>query len=162
MEHRDNLKGALGAFILFGAIACAGTIAAYAAVEDFARARASLSWPTVEGVVLSADQQDGNVRYAWFDGAESHTGARVRFWMAAFDASGRVYDPGDRIVLRISPDDGAVAVLEPGGSAVLFAVALFFGAFLVFVGLAGIIRLAMLVDGLAPAHRREFELAPAE
>ncbi len=163
MDARDDLKGALGAFILFGAVAAGGVIAAYAAVEDYARARASRHWLAVEGVVLSNEGASGSVRYAWFDGAASHTGERVRYWTGAFSASGAVYAPGSKIEVRVSPDNGAHAVLEPGGSPVVFSVVLAFGAFLVFVGLAGIIRLAMLVDGLAPARRdRDYEFAPAE
>jgi hypothetical protein len=139
-----------------------GVIAAYAAVEDYARARASLHWPTVEGVILS-DGGDGEIRYAWFDGAQSHTGERVRFWTGALHASGEVYEPGRRIEVRVSPENGALAVVEPGGSAVLFLIVLAFGGFLVFLGLAGVIRLTMLLDGLAPtAPEPEFEFAPAE
>ncbi|MFZ5617747.1 MAG: DUF3592 domain-containing protein [Pseudomonadota bacterium] len=163
MDHRDDLKGVLGAFILFGAVAASGVVAAYAAVEDYARARASRGWPTVDGVVLSRDGEEDGVRYAWFDGEVSHTGERVRFWTGALYASGAVYEPGEQVKVRVSPEDGAVAVIEPGGSAVIFAVALAFGAFLVFIGLAGLIRLTMLIDGLAP-HAREgrFDVAPAE
>lgn len=162
MDTRDELRGALGAFILFGSVAACGVVAAYAAVEDYARARASLGWPTVEGVVLS-NENDGDVRYAWFDGEASHTGERVRFWTGALQASGEVYDPGRRIDVRISPEDGAVAVVEPGGSAVVFLSALAFGGFLVFLGLAGVIRLTMLLDGLAtPTREPDFGYAPAE
>jgi len=163
MDGREDLKGALGAFILFAAVAAAGVIAAYAAVEDYARARASRSWPSVEGVVLSAGADAGRVRYAWFDGTHSHTGERVRFWTGALVESGTVYEAGTTVKVHVSPDDGALAVLEPGGSAVMFAVVLGFGAFLVFIGLAGVIRLTMLIDGLsAPSRERELELAPAE
>lgn len=162
METRESLKGAAGAFILFGAVASAGVFAAYAAVEDFARARASLEWPAIEGVVLSNKRGDG-VRYAWFDGRESHIGERVSFWTGALSASGELYEPGQRIEVRVSPEEGGLAALEPGGSSVLFALVLGFGAFLVFIGLAGIIRLAMLIDGLAPdLVARDLEYAPAE
>lgn len=163
MDSRDDLKGALGAFVLFGVVAAAGVLAAYAAVEDYARARASQSWPVVEGVVLSRSKDANDVRYAWFDGAQSHTGERIRFWTGAAHAKGEVYQPGAAVKVRVSPEDGALAVIEPGGSPVIFAVVLAFGAFLVFIGLAGIIRLTMLIDGLAPAPRaRDFEFAPAE
>jgi hypothetical protein len=163
MDTRDDLKGALGAFLLFGAVAAAGVVAAYAAVEDYARARASLNWTAVEGVILSNEAQEQAVRYAWFDGEASHTGERVRFWTGALSASGEVYEPGKSVEVRVSPEDGALAVLEPGGSPVIFAVVLGFGAFLVFIGLAGIIRLAMMIDGLAPAPQaNDLEFAPAE
>lgn len=162
MVHKDDLQGALGAFILFGFVAALGVVAAYAAVEDYARARASRHWQTVEGVVLS-NEGDGAIRYAWFDGAQSHTGERVRFWTGVLNASGAVYDAGARVEVRVSPDDGAVAVIEPGGSAVLFVIVLAFGGFLVFLGLAGVIRLTMLLDGLSPtAPDHDFGFAPAE
>ncbi len=140
----------LGAFVLFGAVATAGFLVAYAAVEDYARAKASLGWTSVEGVILSREEGEEGVRYAWFDGDEARTGDRVRFWTGALAASGAVYQPGQRVALRVSPEDGRVAVIEPGGSSALFAIVLAFGAFLVFIGLAGVIRLAMLVDGLRP------------
>lgn len=163
MDSRDDLKGALGAFMLFGAVAAAGVLAAYAAVEDYARARASQAWPVVEGVVLSRGEDADDVRYAWFDGVRSHTGERIRFWTGAAYAKGEVYQPGAPVKVRVSPEDGALAVIEPGGSPVVFAVVLAFGAFLVFIGLAGIIRLTMLIDGLAPAPPgHDFEFAPAE
>lgn len=161
--QRQDLKGVLGAFILFGAVASAGFVAAYAAVEDYARARASLGWPTTEGVVLSHDAKAGDIRYAWFDGEASHVGERVRFWTAALQSSGKVYEPGAPVKLHVSPEDGGLAVIEPGGSSFLFAVVLGFGAFLVFIGLAGVIRLAMLVDGLVPSRTSgDLEFAPAE
>lgn len=161
--QRQDLKGVLGAFILFGAVASAGFLAAYAAVEDYARARASLGWPPIMGVILSHDQEAGEVRYAWFDGEQSHVGERVRFWTGALQASGAVYEPGAQVKLHVSPEDGGLAVIEPGGSSSLFAIVLGFGAFLVFIGLAGVIRLAMLVDGLVPSRPdRDLEFAPAE
>lgn len=160
MDGREELKGALGAFVLFGAVASAGALSAYAAVEDYARARASLSWPIVEGVVLSSDA-DGGARYAWFDGEASHTGERIRFWTGAVYEKGVVFQPGKPVKVRVSPDDGSLAVIEPGGSGVVFAIALGFGAFLVFVGLAGIIRLTMMVDGLQPAASAPGEIGDA-
>jgi hypothetical protein len=153
MAHDHDWKGTLGAFVLFGALVLTGVLAAYAAVEDYTNARASLRWPSVEGVVLSQPSNQDGLRYAWFDGSTSHTGERVRFRSAALRDSGVVYEPGRKITVYLSPENGALAVLEPGGSAGLFAVTLAFGALLVFVGLAGIIRLAMLVDGLSPAPR---------
>ncbi len=151
MDQRDDLKGALGAFILFGIVAAAGVLVVFAAVEDYSRARASRVWPTVEGVILSHAKEKDVVRYAWFDGEEGHTGERIRFWTRALYPSGVKYEPGKAVKVRYSPDDGSLAVLEPGGSAVIFSVALGFGAFLVFIGLAGIVRLTMMLDGLAPA-----------
>ncbi|MCB2113909.1 MAG: DUF3592 domain-containing protein [Parvularculaceae bacterium] len=163
MTDREELKGTLGAFILFGLVVLCGVFAAYAAVEDYARARASLSWRAVDGVVLSRESEGAQVRYAWFDGAESHTGARVRFWTGAAPGGGKVYQPGHPIKVHVSPDDGSLAVLEPGGSSVLFAGVLGFAAFLVFIGLAGIIRLTMLLDGLQPArHEASASIPGAE
>lgn len=151
MESRSEFRGAVGAFILFGAIAAAGILTSYAAVEDFARARASRGWPVAEGVVLSREKGDKSVRYAWFDGEAGHTGERVSFWTGALHRSGAIYRPGAKIKVYVSPENGALAVLETGGSPVIFIVALGFGAFLVFIGLAGIVRLTMLLDGLSPS-----------
>jgi len=160
MERRREFEGAAGALVLFGALIFFGMAASYAAVADYAQARASRDWPVVEGNVLS----DGEgVRYAWFAGGRSHTGERVRFWTNAFNPGGVSYRPGADVQVFVSPDNGAIAVLEPGGSPVLFALVLAFGGFLVFIGLAGVIRLAMKLDGLAaPRRRRANDFAPAE
>ena len=155
MAGREDIKGALGAFILFGLVVASGVLAAYAAVEDYAQARASLSWPAVDGIVLSRGKDGDVVRYAWFDGEESHSGERITFWTGAVFDKGAVYEQGKPVKVRVSPDDGSLAVLEPGGSSVVFAVVLGFGGLLVFIGLAGIIRLTMLLDGLRPAHADE-------
>ncbi|HBS36513.1 MAG TPA: hypothetical protein DEA50_15780 [Parvularcula sp.] len=159
MERRQ-VEGAAGAIVLFGVLIFTGLIAAYAAVADYAQARASSDWPVVDGSVLSGD---GGVRYAWFAEGRSHAGTRVRYWTAALSPSGADYAPGDKVKVFVSPDDGAIGVLEPGGSPYLFALVLGFGGFLVFIGLAGVIRLTMKLDGLsAPRRRRASDFAPAE
>lgn len=160
MERRQQVEGAAGALALFGVLIFCGLLAVYASVADYSQARASRDWPTVEGILLSGGD---SVRYAWFADGRSHTGERVRFWTSAFEASGVAYQPGAKTKVHVSPDDGAVAVLEPGGSPILFALVLGLGGFLVFVGLAGVIRLAMKIDGLAPPRqRRATDFAPAE
>jgi hypothetical protein len=160
MERRREVEGAAGALALFGALIFCGLVGAYAAVADYSQARASRDWPVVEGSVLSGDDK---VRYAWFADGRSHTGTRVRYWTNAFNPSGVAYQPGAKTNVFVSPNDGAVAVLEPGGSPMLFALVLGFSGFLVFIGLAGVIRLAMKIDGLAPPRqRRATDFAPAE
>jgi hypothetical protein len=160
MDRRQQAEGAAGALVLFGALIFSGLIACYAAVADYAQARASRDWPSVEGTVLSGGD---TVRYAWFADGRSHTGERVRYWTNALDPSGVAYQPGAKTKVFISPDDGAVAVLEPGGSPIVFALVLGFGGFLVFIGLAGVIRLVMKIDGLVPPRRRRAsDYAPAE
>jgi hypothetical protein len=159
MDQDGDWKGTLGALALFGAITLGGVFISFTAVEDFGRARLSSSWRVVEGVVLSADSS-GAVRYSWFDGASNHIGERVRFRAAAFRASGKVYAPGETVPVYVSPEDGRVAVLEPGGSAALFSAALGAGALMIFIGLAGLIRLTMMIDGLRPAPRTDY--VPAE
>ncbi len=159
MERRQ-VEGAAGAIVLFGVLIFAGLVAAYAAVSDYSQARASRDWPVVDGAVLSSEK---GVRYAWFAEGRSHTGERVRYWTSALSPRGAAYAPGQKVKVFISPDDGAVAVLEPGGSPYLFALVLGFGGFLVFIGLAGVIRLTMKLDGLAPPRRRRAsDYAPAE
>lgn len=155
MDDREDFRGALGAFILFGIVAAAGVFTAYAAVEDYARARASRNWPAVEGVILSRSDDEKTIRYAWFDGVEGHTGERVRFWTRALHPSGAAYEPGKAVKVRYAPEDGSLAVIEPGGSSTVFAAALGVGALLVFIGLAGIVRLTMMVDGLSSAAQGE-------
>lgn len=159
MERRQ-VEGAAGAIVLFGVLIFVGLVAVYAAVSDYSQARASRDWPVVDGAVLSS--HDG-VRYAWFADGRSHTGKRVRYWTSAFSPSGASYAPGEKVKVFVSPENGAVGVLEPGGSPYLFALVLGFGGFLVFIGLAGVIRLTMKLDGLAaPRRRRASDFAPAE
>lgn len=160
MERRRQVEGTAGALVIFSVLIFFGALAAYAAVADYAQARASRDWPAVEGVVLTGDK---GVRYAWFADGRPQRGERVRFWTAAFNERGAAYAPGDKVTVHVSPEDGAVGVLEPGGSPVLFAMVLAFGGFLVFIGLAGVIRLAMKLDGLTPSRRRRAsDYAPAE
>jgi hypothetical protein len=155
-------KGVAGAFVLFAVIAFAGAVMAYAAVADYSAARASRNWPAVEGVVLSSGENGRSVRYTWFAGGNSHNGDRVRFFLAGPARPGVVYEPGKKVDVRVSPDDSSVAVLQPGGNAPLFALVIAFSAMLVFLGLAGVVRLAMLLDGLSAAPGRDYEYSPAE
>ncbi|MFN0025254.1 MAG: DUF3592 domain-containing protein [Parvularculaceae bacterium] len=153
MDRRQDLRGTAGALVLFGALVFGGMLAAYAAVTDYSQARASAEWPATDGVILSTNGND-TVRYAWFAAGRSHAGERVRFWTAALTPAGVNYGAGSKVKVFVSPDDGAIAVLEPGGSPIVFALVLGFGGFLVFIGLAGVIRLAMKLDGLTPSRRR--------
>jgi hypothetical protein len=160
MERRRQVEGTAGALVIFGVLIFCGALAAYAAVADYAQARASRDWPTVEGTILTSDS---GVRYTWYADGRPRTGTRVRYWTSALSPSGVAYAPGDNVRVFVSPDNGAVGVLEPGGSPILFALVLGFGGFLVFIGLAGVIRLAMKLDGLTPSRRRRAsDYAPAE
>lgn len=160
MERRRQVEGTTGALVIFGVLVFCGALAAYAAVADYAEARASRNWPTVEGTVLTSDS---GVRYAWYADGRPRTGSRVRYWTSVFRPSGIAYAPGDKVRVFVSPENGAVGVLEPGGSPVLFALVVALGGFLVFIGLAGVIRLAMKLDGLTPSRRRRAsDYAPAE
>lgn len=136
-----DLGVALAAFAVMAAL---GVLTGWIAVKDFARARASLSWPPVVGVVLSKSDTDiADIRYAYVAGGHGHEATRVRFLTGlAFPAPTGDLRPGEEVTVFVDPKESAFSVLRPGGSGLLFAGAAFLAAALVFVGIGGVIRTA--------------------
>jgi hypothetical protein len=141
-ERAADFGVALGAFALMAAL---GAFIGAVAVKDFARARASLAWPPVVGVVLSKSAADiADVRYAYVAGGRGHEATRVRFLTGlVFAAPTRDLRPGEEVTVFVDPGDPAFSVLRPGGSGLVFAGAAFGAAAFVFFGVAGIIRTLM-------------------
>lgn len=133
---------ALVAFAILGAL---GLWIGGVAVEDFARARDSRTWPAIEGVVLSKDGEDSNdIRYAYVAGGHGHESRRVRFLTGlVFKAPTAQLRPGESVTVYVNPDAPDVAVLRQGGSGLVFAGAAVVAAALVFFGLGGVIRTVM-------------------
>lgn len=136
----------LAAALLFGVIALAGVFAAYAAVKDFAFARASGRWPVTEGVILSPRGDDDDRRYAYHLNGVSYEGERVAFLTRGYIGSPPPKAPGALVEVHVSPDDPATSVLVPGGSGRRFAVWLALSGATVFVGVAGLTRAMMAID----------------
>lgn len=132
----------------FVAMAVLGGWSAYAAVSDYAAARASRDWPVVEGVALSRTDAASVCRYAYFQNGKPYQSTRVLF--ATTPRGRRAPDcaPGMRLDVRVAPDDPSLAVLMSGGSAVTFVLWIGVAAIFLFAGLAGVIRMMLLADGL--------------
>ena len=147
----------------FLAMAMLGAWSAYAAVSDYAAARASRNWPVVEGVALSRAAGGPPCRYAYFQHGKPYEGARQQFATAPRRSSLVDCSPGVRLDVRVAPDDPALSVLAPGGSAVTFVFWIGAAAIVLFAGLAGVIRMMLLADGLV-AMRGDYSGAesPAE
>ncbi|MBI1391999.1 MAG: DUF3592 domain-containing protein [Alphaproteobacteria bacterium] len=135
-----------GAAMLFGLIALVGIYAAYAAVKDFAYARASGRWPTAEGVVLSSPNGGKLLRFAYHHDGVSYEGDRIAFRTRGYIGSPPPRSPGSQVAVYFRPDDPAIAVLVPGGSGRRFAIWLALAGAAVFVGVAGLTRAMMALD----------------
>ncbi|MEM6537938.1 MAG: DUF3592 domain-containing protein [Pseudomonadota bacterium] len=131
---------------LFGVIALAGIYAAYAAVKDFAFARASGGWPTVEGVILTPKKPDGPSRYAYYFDGVRHEGTRLAFRTRGYIGSPPPENAGARAMVYVKPDAPATSVLVPGGSGRRFAVWLLLSGVAVFFGVAGVVRSMIEID----------------
>ncbi len=119
--------------LIGGAFLCA------MAVEDFTNARASASWPTVQGVVLDGARG----RYAYSRKGRNYESARRRFLTgvdAAFFSDAEKYATGQFVRVHVSPERPEVSVIEPGGSRAAFTLLLAAGAVFVFVGGGGLAR----------------------
>jgi len=137
----------IAAAALFGLVALAGVFTAYAAVKDFAFARASGAWRQVEGVVLSPPRgRESELRFAYHVGGESYEGRRIAFRTRGYIGSPPPRTPGARVTVYVSPHDPQIAVLVPGGSGRRFAVWLVVSGAIVFIGVAGLARAVMALD----------------
>jgi hypothetical protein len=147
VAQRAELTIALTFFVLLTAF---GLFLGGLAVQDFANARASVSWPTTEGVVLSANGKSvtPSFRYAYVADGRTHESRRIRFITANFLAPKPDRPaPGDAVIVRFDPRDAGLSVLQPGGSGGVFLLILGLAGFLIFVGLAGLIRTLILSQG---------------
>ncbi|MBB5518428.1 DUF3592 domain-containing protein [Amphiplicatus metriothermophilus] len=137
-KYRAELLLAAGFFVI---LAVSGVLLAGFGVRDFAFARASLSWPTVEAVMLSAPDGEG-VRYAYSVAGRKYESRRARFFTASFQrAAGIDARPGDVVPAAYDPARPSRSVLEPGGAGSVFFATVAAGALLTFLGLGGIVRL---------------------
>lgn len=127
--------------ILFGALAIIGVFAGGFFVQDYAKARASTSWPTVDGIVLSKlDGSPERVRYVYSMNGRSYESTRERVFLARFsNRSTTNYLPGENLRVFVDPLDHSYSVLQPGGAGFAFVIfSIFSGAF-VFFGIGGIV-----------------------
>lgn len=150
MDEKPDSGADLGVALgVFAVMAALGVLIVAVAVKDFARARASLSWPPVVGVVLSKSDNDvADIRYAYVAGGRGLESTRVRFLTGlAFKAPTRDLRPGEEVTVFVDPKEPSFSVLRPGGSGLVFAAAALFSSVLVFIGLGGVVRTGMKLGG---------------
>jgi hypothetical protein len=146
----EGVRKSLEAGAVFGFFALLTAIGAAVlalAVNDFAQARSSRSWTEVEGVVLSPRAGEAHViRYAYVAGGRAHEGTRTRFATAGLlPAKIARKAPGEPVEVLVDPENPRAAVLQPGGSALVFALFVLTSGALIFLGLGGMIR--TLING---------------
>lgn len=127
--------------VFFTALAIFGAAAVGAAVNDYARARASLSWPVAEGVVLEA-RKSAPVRYIYSVDGMPYEATRIGFFTGRLRRPDvqEPLTPGARVDVYVSPREPSFSVLRPGGAGWLFALVFLAGGLGVFIGIGGIVR----------------------
>lgn len=155
VKNRSDVSIVLLFFIflsIFG-VSAAGFI-----VDDYARARASQSWPVYEGIILSHREGGDKLRYVYSINGRSHESSRLNFFTGVFSSGEHpVYGPGETVSVYVDPGNPSFSVLYPGGSGFLFIVCcLVTGAF-VFFGFGGIVR--TLLSAAPDQHPFEEELS---
>lgn len=127
--------------LFFGALAVIGIFAGGFVVRDYARARASESWPAATGIILS--QLDGatrEVRYVYSMNGRSYEASRKHVLLASiFTTDGTDYLPGENISVYVNPKDHAYSVLYPGGGGAAFVLFSILSGGCVFFGIGGIV-----------------------
>ena len=139
-------------FMLFAAILAAGVLLAQYSVRDYAKARASLAWPSVEGVVLDQDRWGVTYAYSW--SGRTRQSSKERF-LTGFSLSDVLapaeQEPARFVKVYVSPANPDEAVLHRGGGRVMFALATLFGAGLAFIGGGGV------AQSLVATHMRPYK-----
>jgi hypothetical protein len=125
----------------FTALAVLGIAGGGFFVHDYARARSSVSWPAVDGIVLSQlEEEHAKVRYVYSIDGRSYESTRERVFLSRFLNSGRgEYRPGESVTVFVNPQDHTYAVLKPGGAGATFIICSILSGFAVFFGIGGVI-----------------------
>ncbi len=127
--------------VFFISLAIAGVIGGGFFVRDYAHARASVSWPQVDGVVLS-QLGDGpkRLRYAYSIGGRTYESHRERFFAARFSKSeARAYFPGETLTVYVDPQHHTVSVLKTGGAGAAFVFFSLLSGACIFFGVGGVV-----------------------
>ncbi len=109
-------------------------------VHDYARARASQSWPAAEGIVLSRLQgEPSRVRYVYSVAGRSYESTRERVFLARLlNGPAGQYRPGQSLTVYVNPEEPAYAVIEPGGAGAAFILCSVLSGLAVFFGVGGV------------------------
>jgi len=126
--------------------------------HDYARSRASLTWPAVDGIVLSQiDDERAHVRYVYSVDGRSYESTRVRSFLSGFmKPGGRDYRPGESVVVFVNPEDPEYSVLNTGGAGTAFIILSILSGLAIFFGLGGVVWTLSRNDirSLEPADER--------
>ncbi len=127
--------------IFFVCLALAGILAGSFFVRDYARARASISWLAVDGVVLSRlDHEPTQLRYAYSVDGRTYESSRERVFNAQFlQSESRNYLPGEIITIFVDPQNHSFSVVETGGASVAFVFFSLVSGICIFFGVGGIV-----------------------
>ena len=127
--------------IFFTALAIFGVAGGGFVVTDYARARSSLSWPAVEGIVLSRlDGETAPRRYVYsYDGRSYETTRRRNFMGLFLPAPHAELRPGQPVTVYVNPAEPDYAVLYPGGAGAAFVVLSLLAGCAVFFGVGGVV-----------------------
>ena len=127
--------------LFFIGLTIIGILGAAFIVKDYARARASTTWPVYDGIVLSPRDGGGALRYVYSVEGRTYEGNRRRFFSAVLSSQDyKSVGPGETISVFVDPADHDTAVVQPGGAGAFFAVMSFLFGAGVFFGVGGIIR----------------------
>jgi len=127
--------------VLFISLAIAGVLSGGFIVRDYAHARASVSWPQVDGVVLS-HLGDGSkrLRYAYSIGGRTYESHRERFFSGRFlKSEARDYVPGEALTVYVDPHHHAFSVLKTGGAGAVFVLFSLLSGACIFFGVGGVV-----------------------
>ncbi len=127
--------------VFFISLAIAGVICGGFFVRDYAHARASVSWPQVDGVVLS-HLGDGpkRLRYAYSIGGRTYESHRERFFAARFlKSEARELVPGETLAVYVDPQHHTLSVLKTGGAGAAFVFFSLLSGACLFFGVGGIV-----------------------
>ncbi len=127
--------------VFFISLAIAGVLGGGFVVRDYAHARASVSWPQVDGVVLS-QLGDGSkrLRYAYSIGGRTYQSHRERFFTARFLRSeALVCFPGEALTVYVDPQHHTFSVLRTGGVGAVFVLFSLLSGACIFFGVGGVV-----------------------
>ena len=129
--------------VFFTALAILGVVGVGFVVTDYSRARGSVSWAVVDGVVLGHRRGGGDhLRYVYSVNGKPYESTRIRFFTGGLADRQEVstYKPGVRVNVYVSPRFPGTSVLQPGGSPFVFLSVFLFCGVCVFLGVGGVVR----------------------
>lgn len=127
--------------IFFTALAVFGVAGGGFFVHDYARARASLGWPAVDGIVLSRlEGESAPLRYVYSYDGRSYESTRTRNFMGWFMATPDTdLRPGESVAVYVNPETPSYSVIYPGGAGAAFVILSLLAGCAIFFGVGGVV-----------------------